>query len=78
MSHHSKMEIVQLLISQKEINLGLQNSLKKTCYEAYSDAYASDEAANKVEEAHHGRKDLNKNESNFMLRPAKSESEIYL
>ena len=44
--------MVKLLMNQKELDLGIKNSLNNTCYEAHADAYGYDEAANIVEKAH--------------------------
>ena len=41
--------MVKMLLGQQSIDLDLTNSLGNTSYEAYSDQYGTDEAANLVE-----------------------------
>lgn len=67
------------MLSHQELDLSLTNVLNQNAYEAHSDGYSSDEAANLVEQASSagGPKNI-KNESNFMLRPANSQSDIYV
>jgi hypothetical protein len=44
--------MVKLLLSHPEINIGVTNFENKTCYEAYSDSFGYDEAANLIEKTH--------------------------
>ena len=41
--------MINMLLQHQSIDLGIQNSLGNTSYEAYSDQYGNDEAANLVE-----------------------------
>ena len=47
-----KASMVKLLLQRKDIDLGILNNEKKTCYEAYGDQLSYDEAASIIEKKH--------------------------
>ena len=44
-----KLEMVELLVGFKGINLGILNRSKNMCFEQYMDQFGLDEASNRVE-----------------------------
>ena len=49
---NDKIRMVKLLLESEQVQVGIVNQDKKTCYEAYNDQFGLDEAASIVEKRH--------------------------
>ena len=49
---NDKIRMVKLLLESEQVQVGIVNQDKKTCYEAYNDQFGLDEAASLVEKRH--------------------------
>ena len=66
--------MIDLLLSQKEIDTGLKNRMNKLSFEAYAETYGNDEVANIVEQ-HHLRRDGSSSLSEY---PTSKGSNLFL
>lgn len=83
--HADRLRMVQLLLDEKtsktKIDLGLQNKMGQTCYEAHVDAYGGDEAAAFVEKIHRASQGISHDKSQdvdqLFMRKANNDENIF-